>query len=277
MPDYREYADHMATNLLNWDERVRIHVASDFYDVASFKAEKTTLLPVEVAEVGDVRGKTLLHLQCHFGLDTLSWACKSALVTGVDFSGEAIRTARRLAQELGIAARFIESNVYDLREVLTETFDVVFTSYGVLCWLPDILEWGRIVASFVRPGGFFYIIDGHPLFHTFADSLSGQDLRLLNKYFSSEALNYEEDGTYADPSARLERKRQYEFQHTIGEIVTSLVDAGLQIEFLHEFPFSAYAALPGMTKGDDGYYRLTEQDGLVPFLFSVKARKPLGA
>ena len=276
MPHYRDHADDMAANRLNWDERVRIHVASDFYNVAAFRAGATTLLPVEVEEVGEVLGKTLLHLQCHFGLDTLSWAQVGALVTGVDFSGAAITTAQTLAQELKIDARFIESNVYGLREALTGTFDVVFASYGVLVWLPDLPEWGRIVASFVRPGGFLYIIDGHPFFHMFADSPSGKDLRLVNRYFTSEALSYEEDGTYADPNAKLEHKRQYEFQHTLGEIVTSLVDAGLQIEFLHEFPFSAYAALPDMEKGDDGYYRLTEQDGLVPFLFSLKARKPVG-
>ena len=276
MPHYRDHADDMAANRLNWDERVRIHVASDFYNVAAFRAGATTLLPVEVEEVGEVLGKTLLHLQCHFGLDTLSWAQVGALVTGVDFSGAAITTAQTLAQELKIDARFIESNVYDLREALTGTFDVVFASYGVLVWLPDLPEWGRIMASFVRPGGFLYIIDGHPFFHMFADSPSGKDLRLVNRYFTSEALSYEEDGTYADPNAKLEHKRQYEFQHTLGEIVTSLVDAGLQIEFLHEFPFSAYAALPDMEKGDDGYYRLTEQDGLVPFLFSLKARKPVG-
>ena len=276
MPHYRDHADDMAANRLNWDERVRIHVASDFYNVAAFRAGATTLLPVEVEEVGEVLGKTLLHLQCHFGLDTLSWAQVGALVTGVDFSGAAITTAQTLAQELKIDARFIESNVYGLREALTGTFDVVFASYGVLVWLPDLPEWGRIMASFVRPGGFLYIIDGHPFFHMFADSPSGKDLRLVNRYFTSEALSYEEDGTYADPNAKLEHKRQYEFQHTLGEIVTSLVDAGLQIEFLHEFPFSAYAALPDMEKGDDGYYRLTEQDGLVPFLFSLKARKPVG-
>ena len=273
MPHYRDHADDMAANRLNWDERVRIHVASDFYNVAAFRAGATTLLPVEVEEVGEVLGKTLLHLQCHFGLDTLSWAREGALVTGVDFSGAAITTAQTLAQELKIDARFIESNVYDLREALTGTFDVVFASYGVLVWLPDLPEWGRIMASFVRPGGFLYIIDGHPFFHMFADSPSGKDLRLVNRYFTSEALSYEEDGTYADPNAKLEHKRQHEFQHTLGEIVTSLVDAGLQIEFLHEFPFSAYAALPDMEKGDDGYYRLRQHDGLVPFLFSLKARK----
>lgn len=274
MPDYRDHAEEMAANRMNWDERVSIHVGSDFYNVAAFKAGATTLLPVELSEVGDVRGKTLLHLQCHFGLDSLSWAREGAVVTGVDFSGEAIDTARGLAQELGIPARFIESNVYDLKEALTGTFDVVLASYGVLVWLPDIPEWGRIVASFVRPGGFLYIIDGHPFFHTFADSPSGMDLRLLNRYFTGEALSYEEDGTYADTNAKLEHKRQYEFQHTLGGIVTSLVGAGLQVEFLHEFPFSAYAALPDMEKGDDGYYRLKEHDGLVPFLFSLKARKP---
>jgi 2-polyprenyl-3-methyl-5-hydroxy-6-metoxy-1,4-benzoquinol methylase len=133
MPDHRDHADHMAANRLNWDSRVPIHVASQFYEVAAFKEGRSSLLPAEIAEVGDVHGKTLLHLQCHFGLDTLSWARAGALVTGVDFSSAAISAARELAADLRIEARFIESNVYDLRATLSDIFDVVFSSYGVWC------------------------------------------------------------------------------------------------------------------------------------------------
>jgi 2-polyprenyl-3-methyl-5-hydroxy-6-metoxy-1,4-benzoquinol methylase len=270
MPDDREA---MELNRLHWDEAVGLHVASDFYDVAGFKAGKTTLMRDALAEVGDVRGKTLLHLQCHFGMDTLSWARAGASVTGVDFSPEAIKTARGLAQELGIEATFVESNVYDLPANLSGQFDVVFTSLGVLCWLPDVPEWARIAASYVRPGGVFYIMDGHPLFHSLDDEASAGELRLRYPYFPGPPITWDDDnGTYAT-AAKLQHHRTVEYQHSLGEIVTSLIDAGLQIEFLHEFDYSSYAALPNMTRGNDGKYRLPVES-VLPFLFSIRAHKP---
>jgi SAM-dependent methyltransferase len=258
-----------------WDEAVAIHLASEFYDVASFKAGRSTLLPVEVAEVGDVHGKTLLHLQCHFGLDTLSWARAGATVTGVDFSGEAIEAARALAAELGIDARFLRSNVYDLPGAFSERFEIVFTSYGVLCWLPDLNAWAQVVANHLRPGGTFYIIEGHPMALALADDASRDDLRLHCDYFGSEKpIIFDQDqGTYADPDAKLTNHRTAEFWHSLGETVTALIDAGLRIEFLHEFPYCAWPAVRSMTKGDDGYYRLPDNDARIPFLFSIKATK----
>lgn len=267
----------MELNRRFWDEAVAVHVASEFYDVASFKAGRSTLMSVERAEVGDVSGKTLLHLQCHFGLDTLSWAREGAIVTGIDFSGEAIKTARALASELEIEARFIQSNVYDLPQALSEQFDIVFTSYGVLCWLPDIPEWARIVSHYVKPGGSFYVVEGHPIAASLADDATAHSLRLAYPYFgAAEPLIFDTDeGIYADRSARLVNHKTAEYWHSLGEIVTSLIQAGLQIEFLHEFPFCAWARLPSMTKGDDGYYRLPGGDDHVPFLFSIKATKPV--
>lgn len=154
----------MQANRRHWDELVSIHLRSEFYDVASFVGGRSTLLSIESEEVGDVTDKTLLHLQCHFGMDTLSWARVGATVTGVDFSGEAVKAARRLADEVGLAERasFIESNIYALPDNLSGQFDVVFTSYGVLGWLPDIEGWARVAAHFVKPGGFFYIAEVHP-------------------------------------------------------------------------------------------------------------------
>lgn len=270
MPDDREA---MELNRLHWDEAVPLHVASEFYDVAAFKAGKTTLTRDELAEVGDVRGQTLLHLQCHFGMDTLSWAREGASVTGVDFSPAAIKTARGLAQELGIEARFVESNIYDLPANLSGQFDVVFTSLGVLCWLPDVPNWACIASSYVKPGGVFYIMDGHPMFHSLDDEAPPSELRLRYPYFPGPPMPWESDGTYAT-AAKLEHRQTVEYQHSLGEIVTSLIDAGLQIEFLHEFNYSGHAALPNMTRSDDGLYRLPG-DSLLPFLFSLRAHKPV--
>lgn len=138
-----------------------------FYNVDEFKKGKITLKDIELAELGDVKNKSLLHLQCHFGLDTLSWARLGAEVTGVDFSEEAIEYAKRLSQELDIPARFICSNIYDTIELITDKFDIVFTSYGVLCWLPDLVEWAEIISHFLRCGGIFYIVEFHPVNNIF--------------------------------------------------------------------------------------------------------------
>jgi SAM-dependent methyltransferase len=267
--------EYIEANRRNWDDRVPIHVASDFYDVASFKAGRSTLLPIERAEVGDVAGKSLLHLQCHFGMDTLSWARAGASVTGVDFSAPAIKAARSLASELNIAARFVESDVYKLREVLTGAFDIVFASYGVLCWLPDLPAWIDIAAGFLKPGGVLYVIDGHPVVDMLDDDLKGDELRLAFPYLGAEPLPFESDQTYTDQQAGLEHPLTYTFSHGLGEIVTTVVDAGLEIEFLHEFTFGFFPRRPDMQKRPDGYYELPDNSLRLPFMFSIRARKPL--
>ncbi len=272
----RAMNEHIQANQNWWDEAVPVHLASEFYNVDSFRAGRTALLPVELREVGDVRGKTLLHLQCHFGMDTLSWAREGASVTGIDFSGPAIDAARALAAETAIDARFIQTNIYTAREVLDEQFDVVFTSYGVLIWLPDIVEWARIAASYVKPGGVFYIIEGHPLIGCYPDELGNDGaLKLEASYFGGpEPLKWEGDGTYADTDAHFEHRVTYEYNHSLGDIVSALIDAGLQIEFLHEHPFAAWARFSSMKKAGDGYYYLPAGDIRFPFMFSLRAHKP---
>jgi SAM-dependent methyltransferase len=267
--------EHLLANQRWWDEAVPVHAASAFYDVEGFKAGKTSLLPVELAEVGEVRGKSLLHLQCHFGLDTLSWARQGASVTGIDFSAAAIDTAQKLAAETGIEARFLQTDLYDLPKVLDGEFDIVFTSYGVLVWLADIREWARIAASFLKPGGVFYIIEAHPLSDALAEDASADAFRLDGSYFEKpEPTRWEGEGDYADATAKFENKVTYEYSHSLGDIVSSLIDAGLQVEFLHEHPFCAWARLPSMSRGDDGYYRLPGDDARFPFMFSLRALKP---
>jgi SAM-dependent methyltransferase len=270
--------EFIEANRRNWDDRVPIHLASDFYDVAAFKSGKSDLLPVELEEVGDVRGKTLLHLQCHVGLSTLSWARQGAIVTGVDFSRPAIAAARALADELSTSARFIESDVYSLPSALTERFDVVFTSLGVLCWLPDLSKWAQVVAQFLRPGETFYILEGHPLVFTLDDAPNVTELRHAYPYFETGGpIQFESEHTYTGDSARLAHPTTYEWPHSMGEIVTSLCEVGLQIEFLHEFPYLRWQALPFLERDEQGNYRLTRQEGQIPLLFSIRARKPASA
>lgn len=262
---------YLKTNQRHWNDVTPQHVASESYDVASFKAGQSTLRSVEIDELGDVAGKSLLHLQCHFGMDTLSWARLGADVTGVDFAQEAVETARSLAAELGIGARFVCSNVYDLPEALDGQFDIVFTSYGVLAWLPDLTKWAEVIAHFLKPGGVFYIAEEHPIGGIFESSGANGDLAWTYPYFGrSKPGMYECDCTYA--GAKPDAKTTYEWSHSLGEVVNVLIGAGLRIEHVHEFPFCMYRRFECMTRGDDGWWRLPESYGDMPMLFSIKAR-----
>ena len=214
--------------------------------------------PWERDEVGDVTGKTLLHLQCHFGLDTLSWARLGAShVTGVDFSEPAIAFANELATETDLAARsrFLVSNVYDLPGPLEgETFDVVYTGRGALCWLPDLEPWAKAVASFVKPGGIFYIHEGHPVMWTIADEqATPNDVHFGFDYWGGSTLSFPVEGSYADVTADVDAEVEHSWLHSLGEIVTLLADQGLRIELLDEKRVLDWPA-PFLTELEDGRY-----------------------
>jgi SAM-dependent methyltransferase len=266
--------DHLETNRRHWDELVGIHQQSAYYDLPGFKAGRDSLHSVEINELGDVHGKTLLHLQCHFGMDTLSWARRGATVTGIDFSEPAIEAAHGLATELGIEAQFVCSDVYSLEDRLDSQFDIVFTSYGVLFWLSDVGRWARVVDHFLRPGGAFYMVEFHPVAGIF-ENVGVDDLLVRYPYFSGDALRFDDDGTYADREATVTNRTTYSWAHPLGEVVSALIDVGLHIEFLHEFPFTVEQWYPFMEKSDDGYWRLKERDKSVPLLYSIRATKPV--
>ena len=273
--------DPLGSNRKLWDAWTKINVASAFYDVASFRNgdRPIRLADYEREEVGSVEGKTLLHLQCHFGLDTLSWARLGAIVTGIDFSEQAIAAARGLAGELGIPATFVRSDLYRLPEVLHEQFDVVYTSSGALGWLPDIAAWGRVAAHFVRPGGFLYVTEIHPVAQVFEnEGVEPGELRLAYPYWShAEPLRFEVKGSYADREAATEGLVEYGWDHSLGEIVTSLADAGLRLEFLHEFDFVRWP-VDFLVESEGGRWRLPEgSKGSLPLFFSLKATKPGGS
>lgn len=264
---------HQEANRRRWNELAPIHAGSAFYDVAGFKAGRSTLLAIERDELGDVCGKSLLHLQCHFGLDTLSWARLGAQVAGVDFSETAIAQARALAAEVGLAAKFACGRVEDAPPLLAERFDIVFTSYGVLCWLPDLRPWARTIAHFLKPGGVFYMVEMHPFADVFDDSGNVTDLRVTFPYFhQEEPLAWQAEGTYADRSAVVQNKTSHVWSHSLEEIVMVLLEAGLTLEFLHEFPQCNYRRYPFMTQDPDGWWRLPVYMPALPLLFSLRAR-----
>ena len=265
--------DYLLANQRRWDHLTNEHENSEFYDLAGFKAGKDRLRSIELAELGDVAGNTFLHLQCHFGLDTLAWARRGALVTGVDFSDNAITLARSLSEELDIPAHFYRSDIYDLPDVLSGEYDIVFTSYGVLHGLPDLRRWGEIIAHYLKPGGIFYIVEDHPFFRVFRAKLQGEFKAERSYFFSEEPQRIEAAGSYATDNGG-ESGVYYVWDHGLGEVVDSLVGAGLRIEFLHEFPYAARAKSPFMEQGEDGWWRLPpHQHGTIPFLFSLQARK----
>lgn len=260
-------AKYFDANRRVWDELTHVHLrGSSCYQIEEFKKGACALRQLERDEVGDVSGKSLLHLQCHFGMDTLSWARRGARVTGVDLSEEAIRAARSLAQETRIEAEFICCNVYDLREHLQGQFDIVYASYGVLYWLPDLREWARIIAHFLKDGGFFYIADGHPIFDDCIQE-EGGIARLEGDYFATGQACYGGTGPdYANPEYS-QVNPEYYWRHTLGDVVNSLIDAGLRIAFLHEFPNF------GREPGPDGVWRAPEKPAPYPKMFSLKALK----
>jgi len=260
-----------------WDEFARVHyeTESEEYSVKSFLEGQTTLKSYELKEMGNVKGKSLLHLQCHFGLDTLSWAREGAIVTGIDISSEGIRLAKLLANQAKLEARFIESNFYDLPKVLSEEFDIVYTSIGVLCWLNDLKEWAKIITHFLKPGGFFYIAEIHPFSLVFDNETKDiKDLQVYYNYFHDpKPMEFLADGSYSSDGIKIEPKKEYEWAHSMSDIINSLIEAGLRIEFLNEYPFTVWKQFPFVERGADGFFRLKNQKAEIPLIFTLKAVK----
>jgi SAM-dependent methyltransferase len=264
--------EYLNSNRELWNAWTRVHVKSKFYDVDAFKRGETRLDNVVREGVSDVRGKALLHLQCHFGLDTLSWARLGAQVTGVDFSDEAIAQARALARETGIDANFICANIYDLPNQLAGQFDIVFTSHGVLSWLPDLNEWGKVIAHFLKPGGLFYICEAHPTAYIFDDE-NPDDLRVRYPYFhSSEPGAAKVKGSYADRNADV-HGTEYFWIFSMSDVINALIQAGLSITELREYDFLSWQMFPFMEQGEDGWWRLPQKFPPLPLMFSLKAKR----
>ncbi len=277
-----EPSDHgreIADNRKLWDAWTAIHTTGSFYDVDRFRRdpEDVRIDPWERREVGDVAGKTMLHVQCHFGLDTLSWARLGALVTGVDFSEAAIAFARELAAEVGLAdaSRFAVSNVYDLPQTLAgESFDVVYTSRGSIGWLPDIDRWGEIVASFVKPGGVFYMHEGHPMLWVVDDAQRApNDLHLAYDYWSGDVITLPVEGTYADRDAVVDADWEHGWNHSLGETITALARNGLRLEFLDEKRTVGWPVDWLEELEDDTWGFPADQAGTMPLMFSLRARR----
>ena len=267
MQDHDQYFD---SNRQAWNLRTEIHKTSAFYDVEQWKKGGNSLTAIELKELGnEVKGKKMLHLQCHFGQDTMSWARLGAEVTGCDLSDKAIDYARQLAGELDIPAQFVCCNVYELPENLDDRFDIVFTSYGTIGWLPDLDRWAGVIDHFLRPGGFFYIADFHPVVWMFDEEMAA----FKYPYHNSGVIETENTGSYADRYADISYK-DYGWNHSLSEVINSLARRGMRIEFLNEYPFSPFDCFSNTVKGEDGNYRIRGLEGIIPMVYSLKAIKP---
>jgi ubiquinone/menaquinone biosynthesis C-methylase UbiE len=277
------HAPSYAVNRRLWEAWTAVHATGSFYDLEGFRQGGIRLRDEEVEAVraavgGDLTGKRLLHLQCHFGIDTLSWARLGMRVTGADFSPAAIRLATELAADLGLSeARFVESNVYDLPAVLDDVFDVVYTSRGVLGWLPEIRPWAEVVARHVAPGGAFYISEIHPVAQAFEnEGVRPGELRLAYPYWEHpDPLVFPVTGSYADVTADVGDQQEHGWDHGLGEIVTALIEAGLTLEWLRESRELDWATdFLVETSPGSGRYRLPpDAGGELPLMFSLLARK----
>jgi len=252
-----------------WDIWSRIHADSEFYRVQQFRAGKTSLRHIELQEIGPVADKSLLHLQCHFGQDTLSWARLGALVTGVDFSPVGISQAQSLAAELGIPATFVCAELTELPLVLDRQFDIVFTSYGVLSWLPNLDRWAEVVARYLAPGGIFYMVELHPVLGMFDEA--GHSLHY--SYFSEpQPLIFEETRSYAGGEAHAP-VTIYQWNHNLGDVITALARAGLRIEFVHEFPYTVSSCYPFLVGVGHEKFVMRDHPEGIPLLFSLRATR----
>lgn len=263
-----DHSEHFAANRALWNARTELHYASAFYDVEGFVNGKGTLNAIESDLIGDPRGQHVLHLQCHFGQDTLSLARLGAYVTGLDISDTAIAKANELAIRCGLTATFIESNVLDRRAELEGAFDLVFSSYGTIGWLPRLDTWAGNIAAYLKPGGRFVFAEFHPAIWMFSNDFS----RVQYSYFDREVIAENETGTYAVRDASLQLP-SYGWNHSLADVLQSLIDAGLRIEAFREFDRSPYDCFQRTVPTADGQFMIAGMEGKLPMVFALAARK----
>ncbi len=265
MTDFTSYFD---ANRHLWNQRTAVHKDSAFYDLPGFKKGASVLNSIELNELGEVKGKKMLHLQCHFGMDTLDWARRGAEITGMDLADSAINEAKALNQELGLNAKFICCNLYDLPKHLSGKFDIVFTSYGVVGWLPDLQKWAAVIAHFLKPGGTFYMAEFHPVVWMF-----DEDFAHIKYYYDNrELIVTENEGTYTDRNADIKGK-EYSWNHSISEVLNALIGAGLKIELFNEHMYSPYPCFRNVVETEKNKWQVKGMEGKIPMVYSLRCVK----
>jgi SAM-dependent methyltransferase len=260
--------NYISLNKESWNNKVEHHINSDFYDMLGFLAGNTSLNEIELSLLGNVSGKSILHLQCHFGQDTISLGRMGAHVTGIDFSEKAMESATALAAQTGIEASFICCNIYDLPQHLSGQYDIVYTSYGTIGWLPDLSRWAQIISHFLKPGGRFIFAEFHPVVWMFDDNFE----KIGYNYFNDGPLFETENGTYADRSANI--TQQYiNWNHSISEVLNHLIANGLQINSFNEYDYSPYSCFKHVVEFAPKKFRIAHLDNRIPMVYSLAATK----
>lgn len=263
-----EEKNYIEINRQSWNNRIETHLKSEFYDLNGFLKGKTSLNDIELNLLGGVKGKTILHLQCHFGQDTISLSRLGAEVTGIDLSDKAIESAKRIAKDTNSNAIFICCDIYDLPNHLDKQFDIVFTSYGTIGWLPNLDKWAKIVSKYLKPDGRFVFVEFHPVVWMFDDKFE----KIGYNYFNSGAILETEDGTYADKTADISQECVM-WNHGLGEVINNLIKNGLELETLDEFNYSPYNCFNRTIEFEPKKYRIEHLDNKIPMVYSINATK----
>lgn len=262
--------DYIEINKKSWNKRTEAHLESEFYDVEGFLKGKTSLNEIELNLLGDIQGKSILHLQCHFGQDSISLARMGAHITGVDFSETAIENAQKLVDESSVTTKFICCNLYELPKYLDQEFDIVYTSYGTIGWLPDIHKWAEIVSKYLKPKGRFVFVEFHPVVWMFDDDFK----EIKYKYNQSEAIIETESGTYADRQAKI-LQECVTWNHGMGEVISSLLTNKIELNSLKEYDYSPYNCFKGTQEFEPGKYRIKSLENKIPMVYSIVGTKKL--
>jgi 2-polyprenyl-3-methyl-5-hydroxy-6-metoxy-1,4-benzoquinol methylase len=263
-----EVSDYINLNRQSWNLRTEIHIDSPFYDMEGFMKGKSSLKEIELSLLGDISNKSILHLQCHFGQDSLSMARLGARVTGVDLSDKAIEVAKDLSQQLGLNATFICCNVYELSDHLNSQFDIVFTSYGTIGWLPDLMKWGEIISRFLKPDGRLVFAEFHPVVWMFDNDFK----EIGYSYFNTEAIIETESGTYADRQAPIHHQ-SVTWNHPLSEVFEGLIRNGLSINKFHEYDYSPYNCFQHTEEFEPGKFRIKHLGNKIPMVYALVASR----
>ncbi len=261
--------NYISINKQAWNKKTPVHFESEFYNNKDFIAGKNSLNSFELELLGDVKGKKILHLQCHFGQDSISLARMGAEVTGVDLSDVSVKMANELSDKTNTPVRFVECDLYSLADVLDEKFDIVFTSYGTIGWLPDMDKWANVVSHFLRPGGQFVFAEFHPVVWMFDDEFAGVGYN----YFNDGAIHETQEGTYTDRDADI-HDEYVMWNHGISEVFNALVKSGLTVNSLNEFDYSPYNCFMHTVEFEPGKYRIEHLGNYIPMVYTVLATKP---
>lgn len=260
--------NYIEINRRSWNNKLATHLQSDFYDLAGFLSGKSSLNPIELQLLGDLKDKTILHLQCHFGQDSISLARLGAKVTGVDLSDKAIEAAKDLAVKTNNEVEFICCDIYDLPNHLDKKYDFVFTSYGTIGWLPDLDKWANIISKFLKPNGHFIFVEFHPVVWMFDDNFE----KVKYNYFNSGPIIETENGTYANRDAEIIQEYVC-WNHSISEVVTNLIKYGLEICTLQEFDYSPYNCFTNTVEVEPGKFQIEKLGNKIPMVYALSAQK----